>query len=264
MQASPVATLLEAKENELASKLAQTRAALAHAGDRGDASEAAFRQFLTLHLARHYDVGEGEVVDTAGARSRQMDVVMTTADHPLRQAPGEPGLFIVEGIYALGEVKTSLSTGELDDVVEKGRSVKALSKSHLRGSEVFANPADIRRWVEGPPPFFAFAYEMSVAVQTLIDRLAAAGEPPAVDAVFVLGRGQAINFGDGSGVMRLAVEDRGLTGWAWLQGQPVLLSLLGWLHSLPRVAHRQSPFLNYLGQTPGEGAVEVFVPSATP
>jgi hypothetical protein len=193
-----------------------------------------------------------------------MDVVVTTADHPWRQAPGEPGLFIVEGIFALGEVKTSLTAGELDDVLGKGRSVKRLSKSHLKGSEVFADPADIRRWVEGPPPFFAFAYEMSVAVQTLIDRLAAAGEPTPVDAVFVLGRGQAINFGDGSGTMRVAVEGRDATGWAWLQGQPALLSLLGWLHALPRVAHRQSPFLNYLGQTPGEGAVEVFVPSAAP
>jgi hypothetical protein len=261
MTEDTVSRLLDAQEAELVAKLAQARARLAQGGNRGDAAEIAFREFLSGHLSRRLDVGQGEVIDTMGRRSRQLDVVVTTEDHPFRQAVAEPGLFIVEGVFAAGEVKAALTTRELADAIEKGRSVKELEKWSTRGSEVFATPSDRVRWVEGPPPFMVFAYENDVAVQTLVDRLASAADPTPVDAVFILGYGAAINYGDGVGAMRLEHEHSDVAGWAWSYGRSTLLQLLGWLHSLPRVSHRQSPFLRYLGQAGGHGSVEVVLPT---
>jgi hypothetical protein len=260
MSTDAVSNLLIAKEAELAASLASARAKFGHMGDRGDAAEAAVRELLSQHLPRWFDVGDGEVIDSAGRRSRQQDVVITTVDQPFRQGPNEPGLFIVESVFAAGEVKSNLTTAELSDVIKKGQSVKSLTKTHLVGDEVFANPADTERWVSGPPPVFAFSFECDISPKTLVNRLASDAQN-FVDAVFVLGRGAAINYGQGDGMQRLQLVDGSdVRGWAWSVGQPSLLHFLDWLHALPRVQHRQSPFLNYLKQTPGQGSLEILLP----
>lgn len=196
-----VADMLSAKEAELRAKLLAARARLQHRGNRGDAAEVAVRELLSDHLSRRFDVGQGEIIDTNGTRSRQMDVVVATDDHPFRVPASDPGLYIVEGVYAAGEIKTALTTTELDDVFLKARSVKELQKAHVAGAMVFANSAEHTRWVEGPPPFFAFAYESKIAVDTLLRMLTDDGQP--LDALFVLGSGAAINFDDGTGFRRL-------------------------------------------------------------
>jgi hypothetical protein len=112
-----VAEMLAAKEAELRAKLVAARARLQHHGNRGDAAEVAVRDLLSDHLS--IDVGQGEIIDTNGTRSRQIDVIVATDDHPFRVPASIPGLYIVEGVYAAGEIKTVLTTTELDDVFVK-------------------------------------------------------------------------------------------------------------------------------------------------
>ncbi len=65
-----------------------------HKGNRGSGAEDAFRDFLSRHLPRRFDVGHGEVVDTHGARSGQVDVLIINEDQPFRHG-GRPGLYLV-------------------------------------------------------------------------------------------------------------------------------------------------------------------------
>jgi hypothetical protein len=265
--ADRLSELLVTQEDLLRGALAKARAKYAHPGDRGTGVEIAFREFLAEHLSRRLSVGQGEVIDLSGSKSRQLDVVIATDDQPFHDPPSEPGLFIVEGVYAVGEVKSVLTTGELADIIKKGKSVKNLQKPPLAvGAMAVATDSDGTRWIDGPPPFFAFAFETNVAVKTLLDRLRDVGEPTPVDAVFVLGKGTAINFGDGHGARRLRLDDGSpATGWAWMEGIPSLIELLGWLHALPRVQHMTSPFLPYLEKlTSKSDGVLVAVPSAEP
>lgn len=260
-----IAPLLEAQEFELTSKLAQARSRYAQSGDRGDAAEIAIRAFLAENLSSRLSIGQGEIIDADGGRSQQCDVVIATDDHPFRNPSSEPGLFLVEGVFAAGEVKAQLTTKELDDAIDKGGSLKQLRKGHVGGAMVFSNPSDHERWIVGPPPFFVFAFESVVATTTLITRLAAAGDD--VDALFVLGKGAAINFGDGKGFRRLRLEsDEDATGWIWVEGNPSLLEFLGWLHALPRVDHQGSMFLSYLQKAAdeGDGSLLAFPQPATP
>jgi hypothetical protein len=99
-------------------------------------------------------------------------------------------------------------------------------------------------------------------VATTMNRLAMSGDPPPVDAVFVLGKGAAINFGNGQGVRRLRLDGgEDATGWAWVEGNPSLLEFLGWLHALPRVDHQGSMLLSYLSAAAEHGdGVMVAVP----
>ena len=243
-----IAARLQAKETELRAKLAGARAELVNPGNRGDAAEIAVRDFLADHLPRTLEVGQGEVIDSEGGRSPQTDVVITTQDHPFRYPPGDPGLFLVEGVVAFGEVKTRLTHAELDDCFRKGAKAKALQRLNFVGSEVFTNDTDRRRWVEGPTPFFVFAFETALDPESLLRWIGGSGTPSAIDAVFVLGKGAAIDFADGEGSFRMQVETTGrsLSGWAWMENAPALLTFLSWLHGLPVIRHRTSPLNPYL------------------
>ena len=161
---------------------------------------------------------------------------------------------MVKGIFATGEVKPRLTTSELEDAIAKGGAIKALQKHNVAGAEVFANPSDHARWVVGPPPFFVFAFGSVVATTTILNRLATAENPSAVDAVFVLGKGAAINLGDGQGTRRLRLNiGEDAAGWVWVEGNPSLLEFLGWLHALPRVDHQGGMLLRYLSQAAAQG-----------
>ena len=51
-----------------------------------------------------------------------------------------------------------------------------------------------------------------------------------LDAVFVLGRGWIINFGDGKGSFQFRTpKGESIEGWAWKDSDSVLFGLLGWL-----------------------------------
>jgi hypothetical protein len=92
------------------------------------------------------------------------------------------------------------------------------------------------------------AYETNINPQTLINRLSVLDGDSSPDAVFILSRGVAFGLGDGNGATGFQVQDgMRLTGWIWVEW-PTLLSLLGWLHSLPRIVRLQSPLPHYLAQ----------------
>jgi hypothetical protein len=264
---SSIGPLLAAQEAGLKVKLAEARARYAQSGDRGDAAETAVRAFLAENLSSRFVIGQGEIIDVGGRRSKQTDIVIATDDHPFRSEPADPGLFLVEGVFAAGEVKAQLTTGELSDAIKKGKTLKALEKSHVAGAMVFANPSDHARWVSGPPPFFVFAFESVVATTTLLNRLAAAGDPTPIDAVFVLGRGVVLNLGNGQGVRRVRLDDGSdATGWVWLEGVQPLLEYLGWLHSLPLVDRQNGMLLNYFHASASaeEGALVAFPQAERP
>jgi len=98
--------------------LAAIRARFEQSGNKGSSVEEVMRSFLRDYLPRRLEVGHGEVIDTFGQRSRQTDVVLATEDHPYTFKPESPGLFFVEGVAAAAEVKSVLTSGELDGALQ--------------------------------------------------------------------------------------------------------------------------------------------------
>lgn len=247
-------TLLQIKEAQLRTSLDEVRAKFGQAGDRGSGVETAVREFLRLHLPRRYDVGEGEVIDTLGNRSTQTDVVISDEQQPFSSTEDDPSLFIVEGVAAAGEVKSVLTTAELADTLAKAHRFKGLQKYSDAGSLTFSavNPAEDRYFVR--PPYFAIALVNQVAVETILDRLAAddrdrGDNPIGLDALFVLGQGFAANLGEGTDTLNVRLEDgRRVNGWAWTDSEMVLGDLLFWLAaSTRRTISFINPIVNYLG-----------------
>lgn len=242
----------------LTASLDETRARLSHSGNKGDANESAFRTFLRSHLSPKYQIGQGEVIDSRGERSRQVDVAIADDEQPL-PVTDSPELLIVEGITAAGEVKTRLTTKELSNCVEGGRAFKtlepvlgkyeALAGATLRSGEP---NSDLVRFYHRRP-FFVFAYETAVSLDRLVDTLRSSESPhevPPIDAVFLLDKGFALNLWDGKGQLAFLDPATGtrMEGWVVFKEPKYSLTfLLFWLHfAMPRFGMRSSAILTYL------------------
>jgi hypothetical protein len=253
--------MLETLDGKLAMSLAHSRASFRHAILRGDGAEYALRDSLSLHLPRSLAVGTGEAIDITNARSGQVDVVIANDAQPFRTDIDDPGLFLIEGVSAAGEVKANLTTDRLDSTIEAATLFKEL-RSADRGSMYVSKGSDDARFLDRRP-YFLFAFESQIAHETLIERLDAAlpvngadGTGAAlvpIDAVFILGEGVAINCGDGAGVLRYQHESGpqagdAVTGWMWSgQDSGIFTYFLLWLGAvMPRIEYARPIVTNYL------------------
>jgi hypothetical protein len=243
---------IEAAEAGMRAKLAETRASFVHPGIKGDHVEAAFRAFLAQYLPRRLTVAHGEVVDKLGNRSAQTDVVVANEDHPFTFTPSEPGLFFVEGVSAVGEVKSVLTSDEFAGTVAKSRLWKKLVMKPGAGTLLHANPSDGERFYKRPPCFLV-AMESQLSLETVQQRLAAEGHfgaegySGALDAVFLLDRGWAIDFGTGEGKYQFQVSGASAAGWNFRQSDQVLFDMLGWLSAcMPKMIQFEPVLLSYL------------------
>lgn len=90
---------------------------------KGNAREAIIRQVLSRFIPTGYDIGTGLVVDSDGAKSRQLDIVIARRDFPALVRPDGSKIYPVEGVLATLEVKSSLNRAELHKALRNCRSV---------------------------------------------------------------------------------------------------------------------------------------------
>lgn len=122
----------------------ETAARATTPGLKGAAREQPIRRKLEHLLPVGIGVGSGCVIDSFGGTSKQQDVVLyEKAFCPIFSINDTPETtyYPCEGVIAVGEVKSTVASKELDDIFEKIDSVKKLkrftqiSKSVLLGTE---------------------------------------------------------------------------------------------------------------------------------
>ncbi len=239
---------LRALEARLEADLVGVRARLKHPGNKGASAEAAFRRILASYLPRRIAVGNGEIIDSLGGRSRQCDVVLASDAHPNWFTPDEPARFLVEAVAGVAEVKSLLTSTNLKSAVEAVRQYRSL-KPNVSHSQIQATESDFRRFYRSPP-YFLFAYDSEVGLEAITDVLQdASGDmsrriDESLDGVFVLGLGYVLNFGDGKGAMVVADARTGarLEGYHWDEGSPLMM-LMRWLPLALALPHTQLPVL---------------------
>jgi len=248
-------------EQQLLRDLEEASAAAACSGVGDNAFREAARHFLAAHLPGHLSVGTGEIVDQDDSRSGRLEIVVSGADQPFRCGIDDPGIFLVEGVVAAAEVRSILTVEGLVEAIRVGARYKRLRNRYSVGDEALSGPSDVARFYESPP-FFVLASGTSIRVPELIEQLAGAtpqhspsGSGSAlgpVDAVFVVGKGCAIDLGEGRGSLAyLRTVERGhteaVTGWVWQRTEHVLVDLLLWLSvTMPRVKRARSIAGHYL------------------
>ena len=102
-----------------------------HPGLIGAARETPARLQLERVLPGNIGIGSGIVIDSFGGQSKQQDIVVFEKHlcpvFSINDTP-EATYYPVEGVLAVGEVKSSLDKAKLEDAFSKIQSVKSLSR----------------------------------------------------------------------------------------------------------------------------------------
>lgn len=106
-------------------------AILAHHGERGDAREFFVEAILKRFLPPNVVIGSGEIVDGAGHRSNQQDLLLYRSNFPVMDSLAGAHIYLVEGVLATIEVKSILTGSEVERATKNIGSVKALDVAPL-------------------------------------------------------------------------------------------------------------------------------------
>ena len=255
-----MAGILQREEGRLIAELADIRAKFTHSGNKGAMAEHEFREFLRRYMPGDTRVGHGEVFDIDGRLARQTDVVVANKYHVALQADWEqPQKFTIETVQCGAEVKSSLTgLDSLRDCFEKAKAFKGLLETS--GPSILMPMGDDDRRFLLRRPYFAFAFESRLTLQTIYGALTAWNEElreverPVLDGLFTLDRGGLTHMGTGKGQLFIEGEDgERLTGYVgFTRDGGVLTRLLVWMYGvMPMTIPFRHPVFPYL-QPSGE------------
>jgi hypothetical protein len=160
--------LLGRMEEHAATLLARFEgSARGHQGEKGARREDHFREFLRAVLPSRLGVASGEIVDCAGSRSPAMDIIIYDASETPLLDHGDAGMHAVvpvEGVYAVVEVASSLTTRKLREDAAKIHAAKALTKDRraVYSGVSLAYRVYGKRWELFPMAGFIFAFRTPV------------------------------------------------------------------------------------------------------
>lgn len=170
---------------------------LGHKGLKGNERAAALKDFLEEHLPAIFAVGSGEAIDFRDHRTGELDLFIydRSTAAPI-QSSSESALIPAESLYAVIEVKTTLSQDELNKCFKAAARVRKLKpfKTNFRPAatdgQVFEDHYRC--------PYYVFSYHSNLAEEDWAEKehqrlinAAKAEECPidVVDQLFVLDRG---------------------------------------------------------------------------
>ena len=149
--------LLAGLHDDIQERLGRVRKSFGHPGVKGDASEGVWLELLKTYLPQRYQAATAHVVDSLGAFSEQIDIVVFDRQY-------SPFIFIYQGqtiipaesVYAVFEAKQTMNAVQGELCTEEGgerappasnESSNSLRKGDLSGEAAhsdFRRDADIR------------------------------------------------------------------------------------------------------------------------
>jgi hypothetical protein len=152
-------------------------------------------------------------------------------------------------VSATGEVKSILNSSHLKLVIDAAKTLEVFRPIYSRGSMINTTVSDRERFYSCPPHFisaFESALSLSTIVWSIIQATPNVSKKPygSIDAVFLLDKGWAINFDDGTAALKFATESSiSLPGWQIGQTEETLFQCLSWLSAVMPVVIRFEPIM---------------------
>lgn len=138
----------------------------------GDARESFIRDILEKFLPSNVVIGSGQIIDSNDRLSKQIDIIIYRNDFPVLRTLGTSDVYLIEGVIASIEVKSSLNSKSLVEALENCKSVRDLKPTFIRESmNHYTNPIydedfevlsdDKKNSVMGLilPPTYIFSYQ---------------------------------------------------------------------------------------------------------
>src|SRR6266852_6413994 len=124
--------ILAGLHDDIEQRLKTAREALGHPGTKGGASERVWLELLGTYLPKRYRAETAHVVDSNGAFSDQIDVLVFDRQY-------SPFIFRYQGqivipaesVYAVFEAKQTINVGQIDYAQKKVASVRRLHRTSL-------------------------------------------------------------------------------------------------------------------------------------
>jgi hypothetical protein len=124
--------LLSDLHDDIESKLAIARRSFGHPGTKGDASESVWLEMLEAYLPNRYSVAKAHIVDSKGAFSDQIDVVIFDRQYsPFILSFQGQRVIPAESVYAVFEAKQTINSTHLAYAQDKVASVRRLHRTSL-------------------------------------------------------------------------------------------------------------------------------------
>lgn len=117
-------------QGELELKLRRASKSIAHAGTQGGVTEDHWIETLRAYLPGRYQVATGIVIDSLGARSQQIDVVVFDNHFTPTLLDQQKHRYIpAEAVYAVFESKPKIDKTYLDYASDKAASVRRMHRT---------------------------------------------------------------------------------------------------------------------------------------
>jgi hypothetical protein len=127
-----ISRLLGGLHDDISRRLAIVREGLAHPGTKGDASEHVWLELLQKYLPKRYQAEKAHVVDSMGAFSDQIDVVVFDRQYSPFIFNFEGSMVIpAESVYAIFEAKQTINAPLVQYGSKKVASVRRLYRTSL-------------------------------------------------------------------------------------------------------------------------------------
>lgn len=124
--------LLSGLHDDIQQRLSIVRKTFGHAGTKGDASETVWLQLLSEYLPQRYQAAKAHVVDSKGAFSDQIDVVVFDRQYsPFIFKYEDQTIVPAESVYAVFEAKQSIDAKHVAYAQQKVASVRNLHRTSL-------------------------------------------------------------------------------------------------------------------------------------
>lgn len=132
MSAWSLPKLLAGLHDSIEHRLKLARETMGHPVAKGDASETVWLELLQTYLPRRYQAAKAHVVDSEGAFSDQIDVVVFDQQYSPFVFRHEGQIVIpAESVYAVFEAKQSVTATEIEYAHRKAASVRRLHRTSL-------------------------------------------------------------------------------------------------------------------------------------
>jgi hypothetical protein len=124
--------LLAGLHEEIEKRLEIARRSFAHPGTKGDASEAVWLELLQTYLPTRYQVVTAHVVDSEGAFSDQIDIIVFDRQYSpfIFRFQGQT-IVPAESVYAVFEAKQAINATQVSYAHQKVASVRRLHRTSL-------------------------------------------------------------------------------------------------------------------------------------
>lgn len=143
-------------------------------------------QFLSRVLPSRLGIHRGEIWDSEGNKTGQLDLILTRDDSPRLTYDGRADTFPVEGVMAVIEVKSNLERTKL---IQALRTLKLVKDLQPKTKEFIIAGHSIDR-----PLRIIFSYE-GATWDTLLDELIKPENSESIDMICILNRGVLLSKG---------------------------------------------------------------------